>query len=126
VRRLRVDAAPVDPVAVHVADRMAAVRPAGVAATADELGLSVRQLHRRCTAAFGYGPTVLGRILRVQRALRSLAPGARLAEVAALAGFADQAHLSREVKAIAGATPSELARPIGSRPGFALPATMAS
>ena len=38
-----------------------------VAELADVVGLSTRQLHRRCTAAFGYGPATLARILRFQR-----------------------------------------------------------
>ncbi|HEY6531279.1 MAG TPA: DUF6597 domain-containing transcriptional factor, partial [Acidimicrobiales bacterium] len=31
---------------------------------ADDLGLGTRQLHRRCLAAFGYGPKLLSRVLR--------------------------------------------------------------
>ncbi len=35
-----------------------------VPAMADAIGLSERQLHRRCLSAFGYGPSTLRRILR--------------------------------------------------------------
>jgi AraC-like DNA-binding protein len=78
-----------------------------MSALADDLGLSERQLHRRCTAAFGYGPKVLARVVRLQSVLSLLRrdPGRSLAGVAAESGFADQAHLTREVGALTGLTP---------------------
>ncbi|MFG2551371.1 helix-turn-helix domain-containing protein [Streptomyces sp. NPDC048581] len=82
----------------------------GVAATADELGLGARQLHRRCLGAFGYGPKTLGRILRLQRALALARDGVPFADTAARAGFADQAHLARDVKELAGMPLGELLR----------------
>jgi AraC-like DNA-binding protein len=72
------------------------------------LGLSERQLLRGCLPLFGYGPRRLGRILRLNRALAAARAGQPLAEVAAGTGYADQAHLTREVRALAGATPTEL------------------
>lgn len=83
----------------------AAVPPA---AMADRLGLSPRQLHRRCLPAFGYGPRLLARILRLGQALDAARSGLPLAEVAAVCGYADQAHLSRESRALAGAPPGAL------------------
>ncbi|RMI38391.1 helix-turn-helix transcriptional regulator [Streptomyces triticirhizae] len=86
-------------------------RPAAVAAlragrtvaeTARGLGLSERQLHRRSLAAFGYSPKTLTRVLRMRRALASARGGVPLARVAAEVGYADQAHLSREFRALAG------------------------
>ncbi|MDT0320129.1 helix-turn-helix domain-containing protein [Streptomyces millisiae] len=74
----------------------------GVAGTARELGLSERQLRRRSLAAFGYGPKTLARVLRLGRALRLTDAGTPPAEAAALAGYADQAHLAREVRELAG------------------------
>jgi AraC-like DNA-binding protein len=82
---------------------------AGVAATADVLGWTVRTLHRRCLHAFGYGPAVLRRVLRFRHAADLLHAGVAPAEVAAIAGYADQPHLSREVRALAGASPRQLA-----------------
>ncbi|MER6121329.1 helix-turn-helix transcriptional regulator [Streptomyces sp. NPDC001795] len=73
-----------------------------VAATADELGLGARQLHRRSLAAFGYGPKTLARVLRLQRALALARSGVPFAETAARTGFADQAHLARDVRELAG------------------------
>ncbi|MFF8403613.1 helix-turn-helix domain-containing protein [Streptomyces sp. NPDC014846] len=77
-----------------------------VAGAADELELGARQLHRRCLGAFGYGPKTLARILRLQRALALARSGLPYAETAVRAGYADQPHLAREVRELAG-------RPLG-------------
>jgi AraC-like DNA-binding protein len=79
-----------------------------VDATADAIGLSARQLHRRCLTSFGYGPKTLGRILRFDRAVALARTGAGLADVAATSGYADQAHLCREVRDLAGVPLTEL------------------
>lgn len=83
---------------------------ARVATLADRIGVSERQLLRRCTAALGYGPKTLGRILRFQRfrALAAARAGIGLAELAAEAGYADQPHLTRECVRFAGQTPGML------------------
>ncbi|WP_258535003.1 helix-turn-helix transcriptional regulator [Streptomyces sp. PT12] len=86
----------------------ALARGTGVRETAERLGLSERQLRRRSLAAFGYGPKTLARVLRMQRALALARGGTPLAEVAAVAGYADQAHLAREVKGLAGVPISAL------------------
>ncbi|MFB8755313.1 helix-turn-helix domain-containing protein [Streptomyces nigra] len=91
---------PPDPLLRHLVAALDAGRP--VAAVADELGLGARQLHRRSLAAFGYGPKTLARVLRLQRALRLARAGVPFAETAARAGFADQAHLARDVKDLTG------------------------
>ena len=46
--------------------------------------------------------------MRFQRALEEVRCGVPLAQVAAAGGYADQAHLSREVRALAGTTPRGL------------------
>jgi AraC-like DNA-binding protein len=109
---LQASAWPVDDVveqAVHELRR--ATRPAIVQSLADRFGLSERSLHRRCTAALGYGPKTLDRILRFRRAMRLASrTGSGLADVARRAGYADQAHLSNEVRRLAGTTPGQLLR----------------
>ncbi|MGW7605853.1 helix-turn-helix domain-containing protein [Streptomyces sp. NPDC054766] len=100
------DAEPPDPLLREVVAALDAGRP--VAGTADGLGLSARQLHRRSLAAFGYGPKTLARVLRLQRALALARDGVPFAETALRAGFADQAHLARDVRELAGATLGEL------------------
>ncbi|QIS14996.1 helix-turn-helix transcriptional regulator [Nocardia arthritidis] len=79
-----------------------------IAATAEAVGLGPRLLHRRSLAAFGYGPKTLARVLRLQRALRAARGGAPLAETAVVTGFADQAHLSRDVRELTGMPLREL------------------
>lgn len=82
------------------------------------LGLTPRHLHRRLVRTFGYGAATIGRILRFQRFLAVWAltpdhhrrdrpaPGAlpSMAELAATAGYADQAHLARDCRALTGLT----------------------
>jgi AraC-like DNA-binding protein len=104
-RRLR-DVAP-DPLAAEVV--RLADGGATVAQIADSVGLGERQLHRRSLAAFGYGPKVLARILRLQRALALARGGTPFSAAAAEAGYADQAHLAREVRSLGGASLGELA-----------------
>src|SRR4051794_26709304 len=79
-----------------------------VAGIADDLGLGPRQLHRRCLDAFGYGPKVLARVLRLQRAVALGRQGRPPADVAAVAGYADQSHLAREVRTLTGSTWTDL------------------
>lgn len=95
-----------DPVLRQVVAALDAGRP--VAATADELGLGARQLHRRSLAAFGYGPKTLARVLRLRRALALARDGVPFAETAARSGYADQAHLARDVRELAGLPLGEL------------------
>jgi AraC-like DNA-binding protein len=103
---LLAQADPPDPVVAQV---LAELRAGGsVAAGAARIGLSERQLHRRCADAFGYGMKTLARVLRMQRAVRLVAASTPLAVVAADTGYADQAHLTREVKALTGVTPAAL------------------
>ncbi|SED39169.1 transcriptional regulator, AraC family [Streptomyces sp. PAN_FS17] len=104
-----------DPVLRRVVTALDSGRP--VAATADELGLGARQLHRRSLNAFGYGPKTLARILRLQRALALARGGTAFADTAVRAGYADQAHLARDVRELAGLTLGEL---LGRRVGGAL------
>jgi AraC-like DNA-binding protein len=88
--------------------------PIAVADVAERVFVSERQLRRRFTEEVGYGPKTLQRILRFQRAVAELrSDRAELAGAAATAGYADQAHLSRESRRLAGLSPRELGRWIG-------------
>ncbi|MYZ40998.1 MULTISPECIES: helix-turn-helix domain-containing protein, partial [unclassified Streptomyces] len=77
----------------------------------------------RSLDAFGYGPKTLARVLRLQRALELVRAGEPYAEAALAAGCADQAHLARETRDLAGLTlgayaalaNSETSQPSGSR-----------
>jgi AraC-like DNA-binding protein len=78
----------------------------------EALGVSERTLRRRSLEAFGYGPKTLQRILRFQRFLRfaRAKTPASLAQLATDAGYADQAHLTREAQELAGMTPATILR----------------
>ncbi|MEU4218915.1 helix-turn-helix domain-containing protein [Actinoplanes sp. NPDC026623] len=79
---------------------------------AHESAASPRNLGRLFDAWVGINPKRFARIVRVQAALRVLMeePGTDLTGLAARLGFADHAHLTREIRTLAGAPPSELAR----------------
>ena len=79
---------------------------------ANDVGLSERQLFRRCVDEVGYGPKHLARVLRLQRllALARRLRAASLAGLAAAAGYTDQSHMSRECRALTGVTPARLVR----------------
>jgi AraC-like DNA-binding protein len=83
---------------------------AGLSVVLACLDVSPRSLRRHCSAEFGYGPKTLGRILRFQRFLNlARRPGdARLWSLAYEAGYADQAHLTREVRRLSGLTPRQI------------------
>ncbi|NRQ14985.1 AraC family transcriptional regulator [Ensifer sesbaniae] len=78
-------------------------------------GTSERTLRRRCHQHFGYGAKTLDRILRLQRFLAACRreSSASLGILALDAGYADQAHLSRETKELASLSPAEIRRQLG-------------
>jgi AraC-like DNA-binding protein len=83
-----------------------------IGALAGALGVSERQLRRRCDAAIGYGPKALGRVLRFRHVWQSadeIATGrSSLARLAAEMGYTDQAHMTREFSRFAGMPPATL------------------
>jgi AraC-like DNA-binding protein len=104
-------AGPPDPL-VQAAVRYLARPGAQADQAASDLGVSERQLRRRCLATVGYGPAMLRRVLRFRRFVSALdAAGGRadLGLLAAEAGYADQAHLTRESGRLGGLTPAALA-----------------
>jgi AraC-like DNA-binding protein len=106
--RLAADGFSSDPLIPHVLRRLS--RGEGVDSLPERLGVSQRTLRRRCVSAIGYGPKTLERVLRFRRALGLIRGRVPLAEIAGLAGYADQAHLTNEFQRLAGNTPGHLAR----------------
>lgn len=106
LRRLA-EAGDPDPVARQGVASLMRVRDLGA-----QLGVSERQLRRRFEASVGYGPKLFGRIFRMRAALKQLraaGPGSPdLAAIAFATGYADQAHMTRELTALAGAPPTRL------------------
>ena len=85
-----------------------------IGALARELGYSSRHFIALFRRAVGLTPKHYQRVQRLHTLLRQLAGGGSpsLAALAADGGYADQAHLTREFRALAGITPSEY-RPAG-------------
>ena len=83
-------------------------RGARIAATAERLGVSERGLLRSFREAVGLPPKRYARIRRFQRLLGALAADGERdwARLAFAHGFADQAHLAREFRDLAGITPT--------------------
>ena len=79
-----------------------------VDAMAASAGIGVRQLERQFLEAVGLSPKAFIRTTRLQRALRLLRGGEPPADVAEACGFADQAHLAREFRSVAGVPAREV------------------
>ncbi|WP_298589137.1 helix-turn-helix domain-containing protein [uncultured Kocuria sp.] len=115
VDHVRVLAAAVPPAAARdgaVANRMVDLLEAGgpVRSPADlarQLHVSERSLQRLAARFVGMPPQLLLRRRRLQEAAERMRaePDADLGALAAELGFADQSHLTREFRAVLGATP---------------------
>jgi AraC-like DNA-binding protein len=79
-----------------------------VSSTAHQLGLSSRQLQRILATTTGLTPKAFQRVARLQAFLRQAERGIPLATAGAIAGYADQSHLTREVRALSKVTPARL------------------
>jgi AraC-like DNA-binding protein len=77
---------------------------------ASRVGITRRHLERRFNEHVGLNLKQVARIARIHSALDLLQrqPAMSGAEIAAACGYSDQAHLIRECRALAGATPSRL------------------
>lgn len=80
----------------------------GVPDLAYRHALSERTLRRLGDRVFGYGPKTLTTIHRFQHALHLARSGTTLARASTAAGYADQSHLNRDVRRLAGTTPGDL------------------
>jgi len=108
---------PTDGLVTEMVQQLMPWRPVEICTVADTLALSESQLRRRTLTAAGVGPKTLQRILRFQGYLAlaqangdrlNAGRGYGLAELAAMTGYADQAHLSRECLRLTGVSPREL------------------
>jgi AraC-like DNA-binding protein len=101
------DARTPDRAVLAAAAILAADPGATVGSIAMTTGLGERQLRRRFLDHVGYGPKRLARVLRLQRLLAG--PPEPWAQRAIAAGYADQAHMTRECVALTGRPPTRLA-----------------
>lgn len=118
-QRLPAVAAPPADIAACLA-QLRQVRPTSsdnpIRLLAQTTGTSERTLRRRCHEHFGYGAKTLDRILRLQRFLSACRSDAQpsLSTLALDAGYADQAHLTREARELTSLSPREIRRQLAS------------
>ncbi|TDD64878.1 AraC family transcriptional regulator [Jiangella aurantiaca] len=119
---LRTGATGPEPLLAEATRRLMPWHAAEVRAVGAELYVSERGFRRHCLAGVGIGPKALQRILRFQGFLARTqaataaggeAAGDGLARLAVDAGYADQAHLTRECVRLAGVTPRVFLRGVG-------------
>jgi transcriptional regulator GlxA family with amidase domain len=85
-----------------------------VSLMAEGAGLSARQFRRRFRASVGLSPKELARLRRLRTSAASLvATNDPWVELAAGHGYADQAHLVREYRALLGVTPTVFRNHVG-------------
>jgi AraC-like DNA-binding protein len=101
---------PVDPEVAYAWRRAVTSRGrVRVDGLADEAGWSRKRLWSRFRSQIGLTPKRAAQLARFDHAAHLLAAGHAAASVAVQSGYADQSHLHREVKAIAGVTPAAVA-----------------
>jgi AraC-like DNA-binding protein len=92
-----------------------------VEVVAARLGVRRRWLEQGFRHHVGISPATVARIARFQRGAGMLAGQVALGRVAVECGYADQPHLSREVRAMSGCTPAELRRHLQLAQSFKTP-----
>jgi AraC-like DNA-binding protein len=109
LRRLARDARPLDALVAGACRALASPDDARISSIARSFAVSPRTLERRFKAAVGMPPKRYARIARMQRGLAELArPDSRAIDVALRLGYADQAHFTRELAALAGVRPGDV------------------
>jgi len=114
-RARHIDLAPT--AAIEVATRLCAAAGRGaIAALADAQNISARQLERQFRDQVGMTPKTLARIARFEAAKNRLmeAPATNLTSLAYELNYADQAHFSRDFRAIASVSPSAYAAEVST------------
>ncbi|NUP11209.1 MAG: helix-turn-helix domain-containing protein [Polyangiaceae bacterium] len=76
------------------------------------LGIAPSRLRAFCVEVFGAPPVRLRQWLRLKAAARVIAGGGGLAEAAALAGYADQPHFTRQLSSWFGVSPGRGLSPL--------------
>ncbi|GHF59207.1 AraC-like DNA-binding protein [Deinococcus metalli] len=106
--------------AVHAAAQLyLSLGTARIGTLADELNVSPRQLERQFVQQVGVNAKTLARLIRFEEVHNRLwgHPDQLLTDLAYDLGFADQAHLTREFRALSSMTPGAFARMTARRRG---------
>jgi AraC-like DNA-binding protein len=77
---------------------------------AAETGWSRKRLWSRFTAQIGVTPKRAAMLVRLAPAIEAIVAGTAVADVAVRYGYADQSHLTRDLRELAGYTPASLYR----------------
>ena len=109
LERLGCGIRPVDPRVAWATETLGARRDR-VANVAAELGVSRQYLRRLFVEHTGVSPKELERIARLTAVAQAMTTESSLADAAAAAGYADQAHMSNEFQRLVGTTPSRYRR----------------
>lgn len=81
-----------------------------IRALATDLGLSLDAFEKRFRRVVGCSPKQFASLSRLRRAIDSYRPGVSLTQVALDAGYYDQAHFNRELRAATGRAPGQFFR----------------
>lgn len=110
VRRYEVQVLPKDQLMAYLTDRLK--KGGNLAGLAKDTGMSFRTLERLVESHTGLSPKKLQRIFRLQNtfSLVQSCPGHSWAFYAAEAGYADQAHMIHDFRALTGDTPVQFVR----------------
>jgi len=97
-----------DATVAHAVARLFSESPPPMSELARELGWSIQHLRRLFLRHVGISPKELGRVARLQRAVAHLQQhrDESLASAAAALGYFDQAHMARDFRLLAGASPT--------------------
>jgi AraC-like DNA-binding protein len=101
----------IDGAAAAIASRAGRI---DLVALASGAGLSLRQLERRFLADVGVTPKAFARVVRLQSALRRIAGGQALVEVALACGYYDQPHMAHDFSRLAETSPAAWRQYAGS------------
>ena len=109
--RARLPPRPPDPVVAAAVRAISEARGAvRIRTLARQLGISQDPLEKRFRRAVGATPKQLASLLRLRHAIDSYRPGARLTQLALDAGYSDQSHFNRELRAVTGEAPGRFLR----------------
>lgn len=103
--RLRDTPRPVDRRVAWATVKLTAEPETHVANVAQDLGLSRQYLRRLFLQETGVSPKMYARIMRLQKLVGAMRSKRRLVDLAFEVGYADQAHMTNEFRALVGTTP---------------------
>jgi transcriptional regulator GlxA family with amidase domain len=89
-------------------------RGATVRVAASAVEWSERQLERVFLSEMGLTPKMFARIVRLRRAIAFANAGTTLSTAAYSAGYADQSHFNRDMRALMSGSPSSLLQNVGN------------